>query len=48
MMVQLGIDIGDASEHIGHQVNVCKRGGIASLGQLVIGRSVNVVENRPW
>jgi F0F1-type ATP synthase membrane subunit c/vacuolar-type H+-ATPase subunit K len=42
-----GVDLIDARQHIGHQIAVGIGGGVAGLGQLIIGGTVDIVEHRP-
>ncbi len=37
----------DPGEHIGDEVAIGKGGGVARLGQLVVGGAVDIVEHRP-
>ena len=40
-----GVDFLDPGEHVRHQIDPGKGGGVARLGQLVIGRAVDIVEH---
>jgi len=42
-----GVDFRHTRQHIRHQINVIKCSGVTRLGQLVICRAVDVIENRP-
>jgi len=41
------VDLADPAQHVRHQVAAVKRGGVAPVGDLVVGRAVDVVEDRP-
>ena len=42
-----GVDVRDAGQHVGHQVDAVEGGGVARLGDLVVGGPVDIVEHRP-
>ena len=42
------INLRHPGEHIWHQIGVGKGGGVARAGQFIIGRTIDVIEHRPW